>query len=241
MNPSQTFTIPEGVDPDTFWNAVREAMRLVQQHDDQTDVVLDTSKPASEALTTEAATPSVAVEGVINHASFEIDSNEGGRYGEVRSETFGASSSDSAHESDDDTGDGTQSVRVRARRTDPSIVSWHVLETMRSCVEHENKPERANDTTLAEKYIGWVIASPMREAVNPHNGKAHYRAYNGRDLTEDVKAHVGTEYTKAQLRTALASLVAAGSVVESGKVSKAKRYALSETLNQRAVAFGKGE
>ena len=234
MNPNSsigTIDIPEGVDPDVFLAAVMEAIAKVKA--EVPEHVVDDTPPEVGEDPQHSYEIGEVVEGVVNHATFQITPVEGGRYGEVVVESFSATDTDSV-----DTDTETDTTRVRARRTNPSTVARHVVSTMIACVEYENQSGRQPNVTCPH-LIGWVIADPYRKAES-HNGDAHYRGYNGRDLIADVESHVSVEYTKAQIRVALNSLIAAGSVVENGRVSKAKRYVLSKELNDQAINAGKG-
>lgn len=221
--------VPNGIDPDLFWKAVREAVEAVQQDDTGTVQV----EPEPEAPVVPTIPAAVAVsEGVINAATYTITAVEGGRYGHVKVATY-VPDGDTDEQQDDD---GTQ--RVRAKRAAPFTVQHHVMGTMMAIVEYENTTGRDSNVTRPD-LIGWAITEPARKAVN--GGQGHYRIYNGRDLIKDVASHTGVTYTKAQIRSALSSLVEIGSVKESGKVSKAKRYTLSDTGYVAAIKAAKGE
>ena len=235
-------TVPEGIDPDLFWNAVREALDAVKQaQDDTTATQVVEQEPVAPVVPTVPDVVAVR-EGVINAATYTITAVEGGRYGQVHVEAFGGDADVTTEQQD---GDDTQ--RVRAKRAKPHVVRSHIIATMMACVKHENQPGRSNYVTRPD-CIGWAITmkSSRNSAVSPFpdaegNVECHYRWYNGRDLIKDIASHTGVTYTQPQVRTALSALVSEGVVKEDGKISKSKRYTLSDANYEAAVKAGKGE
>jgi hypothetical protein len=146
--------VPNGIDPDLFWRAVREAVEAVQQDDTGTVQV----EPEPEAPVVPTIPAAVAVsEGVINAATYTITAVEGGRYGHVKVATY-VPDGDTDEQQDDD---GTQ--RVRAKRAAPFTVQHHVMGTMMAIVEYENTTGRDSNVTRPD-LIGWAITEPARKA-----------------------------------------------------------------------------
>lgn len=234
-------TVPEGIDPDLFWNAVREALDAVKQAQDDTTAT-QVVEPEPEAPVVPTVPDVIAVrEGVINAATYTITAVEGGRYGQVKVEAFGTGAATTEQQDGDDT------QRVRAKRANPADVKRHILATMFECIKHENKPGRSNFVSRPD-CIGWAITIKQSRnsavsnfADSEGNVECHYRWYNGRDLIKDVAHHTNVTYTPAQIRTALTALVESGEVKEDGKISKSKRYTLPDEKYVAAVNAGKGE